>query len=70
MTCMAVAAGVRAESCTTAVPNRMRSVWEPIHANGVKASEPQASAVKTESNPRLSAICAVSTKPSGGCAPQ
>ena len=47
--CIAVAAGVRAESCTTAVPSLMREVWAPIQASGVKASEPHASAVHTES---------------------
>ena len=47
--CMAVAVGVRAESCTTAVPRRILDVWAAIQVRGVKASDPQASAVKTES---------------------
>jgi hypothetical protein len=46
---MAVAVGVRAESCTTEVPSRILEVWAPIQASGVKASEPQASAVQIES---------------------
>ena len=46
---IAVAAGVRALICTIAVPSRIRDVCAPIHASGVKASEPQASAVHTES---------------------
>ena len=55
MVCMAVAVGVRADICTTAVDRRMSSVSEPYQASGVKASEPQASAVKTVSKPALSA---------------
>ena len=46
---MAVAVGVRAESWTTEVPRRSRFVCAPIQASGVKASEPQASAVQMES---------------------
>ena len=55
MVLIAVAVGVRAESCTTAVDSRIRSVSEPYQARGVKASDPQASAVKTVSNPARSA---------------
>ena len=51
MAAIAVAVGVRAESCTTAVPSLIRSVWAAIQASGVKASEPHDSAVQTESNP-------------------
>ncbi len=46
--CMAVAVGERAAICATAVPSRMRRVWAAIHVSGVKASEPQDSAVHTE----------------------
>jgi hypothetical protein len=46
---MAVAAGVRADICTIAVPSLMRVVWAPHHASGVSASEPYASAVQNES---------------------
>jgi hypothetical protein len=67
---MAVAVGVRAESCTTEVPRRMRDVCAPIHASGVKASEPQASAVQIESYPRRSASFAIPTRSGGGLAPQ
>ena len=37
---MAVAAGVRALICTSAVPSWMRSVCEPHHASGVRQSLP------------------------------
>ena len=37
---IAVAAGVRADSWTMPVPRRMRSVWAPHQASGVRASEP------------------------------
>jgi hypothetical protein len=47
--CIAVAVGVRAEICTTAVPSRIRCVCAPIQASGVNASEPQDSAVNTMS---------------------
>jgi hypothetical protein len=46
---MAVAVGDRAESWTTEVPSRIVEVFAPIHASGVKASEPHASAVQIES---------------------
>ncbi len=46
---MAVAVGARADSWAIPVPSRIRSVWAPIQASGVKASEPQASAVNMES---------------------
>ena len=46
---MAVAVGVRAESWAMAVPSRIFEVCAPIHASGVKASDPHASAVNTES---------------------
>jgi hypothetical protein len=47
--CIAHDAGVRAEICTMPVHKRIRSVCAPIHAAGVNASEPHASAVHTES---------------------
>jgi hypothetical protein len=46
---IAHAVGVRAESCTTEVPNRIRVVSRPHQASGVNASEPHASAVNTVS---------------------
>ena len=67
---IAVAAGVRAESCTIPVPSRIRSVWAPHHASGVRASEPYASADQTESNPRRSASRIASRAPDGGPADQ
>lgn len=47
--CIAVAVGVRAAICATAVPSRIREVRAAIQVSGVNASEPQASAVHTES---------------------
>ena len=67
---MAVAVGVRAESCTTEVPSLIFDVCAPIQASGVKASEPQASAVQTESKPSRSASCAGPIRSGGGWAPQ
>lgn len=46
--CIAVAVGVRAAICAMAVPSRMREVWAAIQVSGVKASDPQASAVHTD----------------------
>lgn len=46
--CIAVAVGVRAAICATAVPSLMRLVWAASQVSGVKASEPQDSAVHTE----------------------
>ena len=46
---MAVAVGVRAASCTTLVPSLMVEVCPASQPSGVKASDPQASAVHTES---------------------
>jgi len=46
---MAVAVGVRAAIWATAVPRRIRLVRAAIQVSGVKASDPQASAVHTES---------------------
>lgn len=46
---MAVAVGERAAICAMAVPRRIREVCAAIQVSGVKASEPQASAVHTES---------------------
>ena len=54
----AVAAGVRAEICTTPVPSRMRSVWAAISTSGENASEPHDSAVQTASKPAFSASTA------------
>ena len=67
---MAHAVGVRAESCTTDVPKRIRVVSRPHHANGVKASEPHASAVNTVSKFAASAAATSSAWLVGGCAPQ
>ena len=67
---MAHAVGVRADNCTTEVPSRIRVVSRPHQANGVKASEPQASAVNTVSNPAASAAATSSAWLVGGCAPQ
>ncbi len=63
--CMAVAAGVRAESCTTPVPSLTRSVWAAMRASGVKASDPQDSADQMASKPAFSASTLSSTKRSG-----
>jgi hypothetical protein len=52
---MAVIAGVRAGICMIAVPTWMRSVCPAIHATGVTASDPYASAAHTEWKPSLSA---------------
>ena len=52
---MAQAVGVRADSCTTEVPSRIRVVSRPHQASGVNASEPHASAVNTVSKPAASA---------------
>jgi hypothetical protein len=40
MAAIAVAAGVRAESCMIDVPNLMFVVCDPHQARGVRASEP------------------------------
>ena len=40
MALIAVAAGVRADSCTRPVESLMREVCEPSQASGVKASVP------------------------------
>ena len=66
MAVIAVDAGVRADSCVTPVPSRSRDVDAPHHANGVKASEPYASAVQTESNPSDSATRTCSAASGGG----
>lgn len=47
--CIAVVVGARAAICATAVPSLMRLVCAAIQVSAVKASEPQASAVHTES---------------------
>ena len=60
------AAGCRADIWTIAVPSLMRSVEAPHHASGVRQSEPYASAVHTESNPRRSASRMTSGMPGGG----
>ncbi len=46
---IAVAVGVRAPSCTTAVASLMRSVTAARYASGVSASAPYASLDQTES---------------------
>ena len=63
---IAVAAGVRAESCAMPVASLIVLVAEPHHASGVNASDPYASAVHTESKPSSSASCTVSSAPAGG----
>jgi hypothetical protein len=63
---MAAAVGVRADNWHTPVPSRIRWVAAPIQASGVRASEPYASAVQTESKPSRSACYTNSTKPVGG----
>ena len=68
--CMAIEVGVRPDICTIEVPSRTFVVSRPHHASGVKASEPQASAVKTASKPDSSAARTISAWWVGGCAPQ
>ena len=58
---IAAVAGGRAASCMMPVPRRMRFVTAARYARGVTASEPYASAVQTESNPRRSASSTLST---------
>ena len=58
---IAAEAGGRAASCMMPVPRRMRFVSAARYASGVIASEPYASAVHTESNPRRSARSTLST---------
>ena len=70
MAAMAVAAGVRAAICTMPVPSRSVVVCDPHHANGVRQSEPYASAVQMESNPSRSASAMASTALGGGAALQ
>jgi hypothetical protein len=67
---MAVAVGVRANICTIDVPSCTRDVAEPHQASGVRASDPYASAVHTEANPKSSAARTCSTASAGGPAPQ
>jgi hypothetical protein len=55
MAVMAVEAGVRAEIWVMAVPSLTLVVVAPHQASGVKQSDPYASDVQMESNPRLSA---------------
>ena len=47
--CIAVVVGERAAICATAVPSLIREVCAAIQVSGVKASDPQDSAVHTES---------------------
>ena len=68
--CMAMDVGERPDICTIEVPSRTRVVSRPHQASGVNASEPQASAVKIESNPDSSAACTSSAWLVGGCACQ
>src|SRR5690348_10896365 len=63
---IAIAAGVRAEICAIDVPSLIRDVFAPHQASGVSASDPYASAVHIESNPRLSAAAMLSSTPAGG----
>jgi hypothetical protein len=69
MAVIAVAAGVRAGICITAVPTPIRSVRAAAQVMSVTASEPYASALQTESNPRRSASSTNGMK-SVGWAPQ
>jgi hypothetical protein len=48
------------------VPSFIRSVRAPHHASGISASEPYASAVHSESNPRRSASSTACCAPGGG----
>ena len=52
---IAVLAGERPGSCMMAVPSLIFFVCAPIHASGLTASEPHASAVHTEWKPAFSA---------------
>jgi hypothetical protein len=61
MAVIAVIAGVRAGICMMPVPTWMRVVRAAIHAAGVTASEPYASAVQTEEYPSRSASRTLST---------
>jgi hypothetical protein len=63
---IAIAAGVRAESCAIDVPSLMRYVRAPHQASGDSASDPYASAVQNESYPRSSAARIDSSIPAGG----
>src|SRR5271157_3407739 len=67
---IAVAAGVRAEICTIAVPSLILLVDAPHQASGISASDPYASAVQIESNPSRSASTTNSVAPAGGPPPQ
>ena len=67
---IAHAVGVRADSCTTEVPSRIRVVSRPHHASGVNASDPHASAVNTVSKFASSAAATNSAWLVGGCALQ
>jgi hypothetical protein len=68
--CMAMLVGLRPDICTMLVPSRTRLVSRPHQASGVKASEPQASAVKIASKPAASAAATSSAALAGGWAPQ
>ena len=65
---IAIEVGARADICTPRCPDEA-GTCAPHHASGVNASEPHASAVKTESKPTRPAPTSAPT-PSGGCAPQ
>src|SRR5262245_64468965 len=67
---MAVAAGVRADIWTIPVPSLTVDVAAPHQARGVRASDPYASAVQTESKPRRSASTTAAAAPAGGPLPQ
>ena len=55
MACIAHIASMRPASWTMPVPSFIREVCAAIHASGVIASDPYASAVQTESYPSFSA---------------
>jgi hypothetical protein len=63
---IAVDAGVRAEIWVMAVPSFTRDVSLPHHARGEKQSEPYASDVQIDENPRRSAVATCSAASGGG----
>ena len=67
---IAVAVGVRADSWVMPWPSFMVVVCEPYQASGVRASEPHASAVHSESKPMASAFRTVSRVFGTGPRPQ
>ena len=68
--CIAVVVGERAAIWATAVPSLILDVRAAIQVSGVKASEPQDSAVHTEWYPSRSASWASGTWSAEGPRPQ